>query len=172
MKKENINNYYTEEDLINFKKLNNFEECKTNILKDNQVNKNPIKYSASDNNNFKKIIQFKNNETNSSKEVNISKKNTYYNPSDFKKFEKLKQFTNLNFNENSKNYNKYSKNITSYTSKDLDRFNKIIKTKNDDLNIVRKNKKIKIIDFNKIKEKEKNLKNKLGVEKIKVVYFD
>ena len=26
MKKENINNYYTEEDLINFEKLKNFKE--------------------------------------------------------------------------------------------------------------------------------------------------
>ena len=32
------------------------------------------------------------------------------------------------------------------------------------------NKKIRIIDFNKLKEK--NLNNKLGIEKIKIVYFD
>ena len=30
MKKENIINYYTDEDLINFKKLNNFKEFKSN----------------------------------------------------------------------------------------------------------------------------------------------
>ena len=34
------------------------------------------------------------------------------------------------------------------------------------------NKKIKIIDFNKLNEREKNFKNKVGIEKIKVVYFD
>ena len=33
-------------------------------------------------------------------------------------------------------------------------------------------KKIKIIDFNKLKEREKILKNKVGIEKIKIVYFD
>lgn len=33
-------------------------------------------------------------------------------------------------------------------------------------------KKIKIIDFNKLNEREKNFKNKAGIEKIKVVYFD
>ena len=31
MKKESINNYYSEEDLINFKKLNNFSEIKNDI---------------------------------------------------------------------------------------------------------------------------------------------
>ena len=34
------------------------------------------------------------------------------------------------------------------------------------------NKKIKIVDFNKLDKREKNLKNKIGIEKIKVVYFD
>ena len=34
------------------------------------------------------------------------------------------------------------------------------------------NKKIKIIDFNKLNEREKYFKNKVGIEKIKVVYFD
>ena len=32
MKKENINNYYTDEDLINFEKLKNFKEFKVNKL--------------------------------------------------------------------------------------------------------------------------------------------
>ena len=34
------------------------------------------------------------------------------------------------------------------------------------------NKKIKVIDYGKIKENEKKLKNKIGVDKIKIVYFD
>ena len=33
-------------------------------------------------------------------------------------------------------------------------------------------KKIKIVDYSKLNEKEKNLKNKVGIEKIKIVYFD
>ena len=36
MKKENINNYYTDEDLINFEKLKNFKEFKVNKLNNNQ----------------------------------------------------------------------------------------------------------------------------------------
>ena len=39
MKKENINNYYTDEDLINFKKLNNFKEFKADKLNNNQITK-------------------------------------------------------------------------------------------------------------------------------------
>ncbi len=58
-------------------------------------------------------------------------------------------------------------------------FDKIIKSKGDVKNENKNknnekidNKKIKIIDFNKLKEREKNFKNKAGIEKIKVVYFD
>ena len=36
MKKETINNYYTDEDLINFKKLNNFKEFKGDKLNKEQ----------------------------------------------------------------------------------------------------------------------------------------
>ena len=38
MEKENINNYYTDEDLINFEKLKNFKDFKTNKLNKNQNN--------------------------------------------------------------------------------------------------------------------------------------
>ena len=167
MKKENINNYYTNEDLINFKKLNNFKEFKANKLNNNQTTRNPFKYSMSDNNNFKKIMNIKNSETSSSKE------NTYYNSSDFQKLNKLKQFTNFEIGKDSKIKKEYSKTITSYTSDDVNKFDKIIKTKSQSVNNTEINKKkIKIIDFNKLKEKEKNFKNKLGIKKIKVVYFD
>ena len=44
---------------------------------------------------------------------------------------------------------------------------KIMKKKNKD-----HNKKIKVIDYGKIKENEKKLKNKIEVDKIKIVYFD
>ena len=36
MKKETKNNYYTNEDLFNFKKLNNFKEFKSDKLNNNQ----------------------------------------------------------------------------------------------------------------------------------------
>jgi len=173
MKKENINNYYTDEDLINFKKLNNFKEFKSDKLNNNETTKHPVKYSMSDNNNFKKIMNIENSEISSFKEDNKSKENSYYNSLDFQKFNKLKQFTNFENSKDSKTKKEDSKSFTNYTSDDVNKFDKIIKTKNLNINsTAANNKKIKIIDFGKLKEKEKNFKNKLGIEKIKVVYFD
>ena len=173
MKKETKNNYYTDEDLINFKKLNNFKEFKSDKLNNNQTTKYPVKYSMSDNNNFKKIMNIENSEIFSFKEDNKSKENSYYNSLDFQKFNKLKQFTNFENSKDSKTKKENSKSVTNYTSDDVNKFDKIIKTKNQNINNTEaNNKKIKIIDFDKLKEKEKNFKNKLGIEKIKVVYFD
>ena len=173
MKKETKNNYYTDEDLINFKKLNNFKEFKSDKLNNNQTTKYPVKYSMSDNNNFKKIMNIENSEIPSFKEDNKSKENSYYNSLDFQKFNKLKQFTNFENSKDSKTKKEDSKSVTSYTSDDVNKFDKIIKTKNQSINNkAANNKKIKIIDYNKLKEKEKNFKNKLGIEKIKIVYFD
>ena len=176
MKKENINNYYTDEDLINFEKLKNFKEFKVNKLNDNQNNSHPIRYAVSDNRNFNKIMNVGNNEKSSSKEVNKSRD---YKPSDFENFKKLKQFTTFNDNEPLNNKTEPEKTITEYTNKDKSSFDKIIKSKSDAKNesenkhnVKIDNKKIKIIDFNKLNEREKNFKNKVGIEKIKVVYFD
>ena len=169
MKKENINNYYTDEDLINFEKLKNFKEFKVNKLNNNQNNSHPIRYAVSDNRNFNKIMNVENNEkSSSSKEVNKSKD---YTSSDFENFKKLKQFTTFNNNEPLNNKTEPEKTIIDYTDKDMNAFDKIIKSKGVTKN-KNDNKKIRIIDFNKLKEKEKNLKNKLGIEKIKIVYFD
>ena len=175
MKKENINNYYTEEDLINFEKLKNFKEFKVNKLNNNQNNNYPIRYAVSDNRNFNKIMNIDNNES-SSKKVNKTKD---YTPSDFENFKKLKQFTTFKDSEPSNNKTDPKIAITEYTNKDKSSFDKIIKSKSDAKNeIINKNnakidnKKIKIIDFNKLNEREKNFKNKVGIEKIKVVYFD
>ena len=165
MKKENINNYYTDEDLINFKKLNN-----------NRNNSHPVRYAVSDNRNFNKIMNVGNNEKSSSKEVNKSKD---YTTSDFDNFKKLKQFTTFNDNEPFNNKTDPEITITEYTDKDMSAFDKIIKSKGNTKNESENknntkidNKKIKIIDFNKLNEREKNFKNKVGIEKIKVVYFD
>ena len=46
------------------------------------------------------------------------------------------------------------------------------KTKNNDEKIKEQNKKIKVIDYSKLKDIGKKLKNKIGIEKIKIVYFD
>ena len=176
MKKENINNYYTDEDLINFEKLKNFKEFKVNKLNNNQNNSHPVRYAMSDNKNFNKIMNVDNNEKSSYKEVN---KSTDYTPSDFEKFKKLKQFTNFDDSKPLNNKTETEKTITEYTDKDIDSFDKIIKSKGNpknesenNNNIKIDNKKIKIIDFNKLNEREKNFKNKIGIEKIKVVYFD
>ena len=169
MKKENINNYYTDEDLINFEKLKNYKEFKVNKLNNNQNNSHPIRYSVSDNRNFNKIMNVENNEkSSSSKEVNKSQN---YTSSDFENFKKLKQFTTFNNNEPLNNKTESEKTTIDYTDKDMNAFDKIIKSKDDTKN-ENDNKKIRIIDFNKLKEKEKNFKNKLGIEKIKIVYFD
>ena len=175
MKKENINNYYTDEDLINFEKLKNFKEFKVNKLNNNQNKSHPVRYAVSDNRNFNKIVNIDNNES-SSKKVNKTKD---YTPSDFENFKKLKQFTTFNDNEPLNNKTEPEKTITEYTNKDKSSFDKIIKSKSDARNesenkhnVKIDNKKIKIIDFNKLNEREKNFKNKVGIEKIKVVYFD
>ena len=173
MKKENINNYYTDEDLINFEKLKNFKDFKVNKLNNNQNKSHPVRYAVSDNRNFNKIMNIDNNES-SSKENNI-----HYMPSDFENFKKLKQFTTFSDSEPLNNKTESSKATTKYTDKDTSAFDKIIKSKGDTKNESENknnakidNKKIKIIDFNKLNEREKNFKNKVGIEKIKVVYFD
>ena len=68
--------------------------------------------------------------------------------------------------------------ITKYTDNDKNAFDQIIKT-NNTINYKEKKSndqvdkgKIKIIDFDKLKKKERNLKNKIGIDKIKIVYFD
>jgi len=169
MKKEDINNYYTYEDLVNFEKLKNFKEFKIKKLNNNQNNSHPVRYAVSDNRNFNKIMNIESNEKiSSSKEANKLKD---YTSSDFENFKKLKQFTTFNNNEPLNNKTEPKKTIIDYTDKDMNAFDKIIKSKGDTKN-ENDNKKIRIIDFNKLKEKEKNLKNKLGIEKIKIVYFD
>ena len=175
MKKENINNYYTNEDLINFEKLKNFKEFKVNKLNNNQNKSHPVRYAVSDNRNFNKIMNIDNNES-SSKKVNKTKD---YTPSDFENFKKLKQFTTFNDSEPLNSKTEPDKTITEYTNKDISSFDKIIKSKGDSKNksenknnVKIDSKKIKIIDFNKLNEREKNFKNKTGIEKIKVVYFD
>ena len=161
--------------MINFEKLKNFKEFKVNKLNNNQNNSHPVRYQMSDNRNFNKIMNIDNNES-SSKKVNKTKD---YTPSDFENFKKLKQFTTFNDNEPLNNKTEPEITITEYTDKDMSAFDKIIKskgnTKNESENknnIKIDNKKIKTIDFNKLNEREKNFKNKVGIEKIKVVYFD
>ena len=178
MKKENINKHYTEEDLANFEKLNNFKNFKVNTI----INKNknhPQRYAKSDDENFDKIIDVNNNKSLSKEIKKIDNKADYYKPSDLKNFNKLEQ--SLTFNDISplKSEKEVTKTVTKYTASDENAFDQIAKLSNKKKNYGEKNinikvdkAKIKIIDFNKLNKIEKNFKNKVGIEKIKIVYFD
>ena len=177
MKKENKNNYYNNEDMINFEKLKKFKEFKNNKITNNQKS-HPQRYTKSDSENFKIIIGANNEISSSEKKEKIEKKEDYYKSLDFENFEKIKK-NFFNNNDNGLQKTKDSKEtITKYTDNDKNAFDQIIKT-NNTINYKEKKSnnqvdkgKIKIIDFDKLKKKEKNLKNKIGIDKIKIVYFD
>ena len=169
-KKENKNNYYNDEDKVNFEKLNNFNKFNSNNIKNTQLNNYNTRYSNSDKNYFNTILKIDEN-TSMLNNNNINKEKKYYNTSDFKKFDQLNNFAEYNDKidfENKENLGTETK----YKSSDYGEFNKIIQTKNNEKKIKDQNKKIKVIDYGKIKENEKKLKNKIGVDKIKIVYFD
>ena len=75
MKKENIDNYYTDEDLINFEKLKNFNGSKTYKLNKNQNKSHPIRYAKSDNKHFNKIMNINNDKNSLPKKTKKTKKN-------------------------------------------------------------------------------------------------
>ena len=74
MKKKNINNYYNDEDLINFEKLKNFNDSKVNKLSNNPNKSLPVRYAMSDNKHFDKIMNIKNDKSPLSKKVDKTKK--------------------------------------------------------------------------------------------------
>ena len=170
MKKENKNNYYNNEDEVNFEKLNNFNKYNSNFKNKNQYKNQKIKYSNSDKNYFNNIIKTEKkvsllNETDTKKDVN------YYNSSDYQKFERLNNFPEYKYNPTETVVNMKSEMV--YSSNDYGEFNKIIQTNGKEEKPIKiQNKKIKVIDYSKLKENEKKLKNKLGIDKIKIIYFD
>ncbi len=168
---KNKNNYYNDLDKINFEKLNNFRKFNNNDKNNIQFKNYNIKYSNSDKNYFNKILKT-DQKLSFLDESKPEKEISYYVPADVQKFDYLNNFPEYQVNteqKKTKNINSQS----SYTSNDFDKFNKIIQTKNKKANISKnQNDKVKIIDYKKLKESEKRLKNKFGIEKIKVVYFD
>ncbi|MDC0240294.1 hypothetical protein OAK08_01485, partial [Candidatus Pelagibacter sp.] len=88
----------------------------------------------------------------------------------FQKFDQLDNFSEHN------NEEKIQKKISlksNYSSKDHEEFNKIIPKRNSDQEKNNElNEKIRVIDYSKINGSEKKLKNKFGIDKIKIVYFD
>ena len=170
MKKENKNNYYNEEDKINFEKLNNFKKFKSDNVKNFQIKNYSTSYSNSDKNNFNNILKTDENISKlNQKDINEEVK--YYNSSDFKKFDQLNNFTEYDDNKTYEDKENINSKVT-YKSSDYSKFNKIIQKKNSDEKIKEQNKKIKVIDYSKLKDIGKKLKNKIGIEKIKIVYFD
>ena len=170
MKTEDKNKYYNDEDEINFEKLNNFRKFNSNLKSYIKSNNHNIKYANSDKNYFNNILKTNEkvalyNETDSEKEIN------YYNPSDFQKFDQLDNFPEYNNNVKKINQNFTPK--SNYSSEDYNEFNKIIpKIDVEQKKIKDQNKKIRVIDYGKINKNEKKIKNKLGIDKIKIVYFD
>ncbi len=168
--KENKINYYNTEDEIQFQKLDNFRKFNKNIKVNKSEKNQDVKYSNTDKNNFNGILKTNEN-FELLNEPNIKKELNYYNNSDFDKFETLDNFQEYNFKLNSNNENQNSN--SHYLKDDYSQFNKIIKTENQEKNQVEpKNKKVKVIDYNKLNETNKKIKNKVGIEKIKIVYFD
>ena len=169
MKTENKHKYYNDEDEINFEKLNNFRKFNSKFKNNIQSNNHNIKYANSDKNYFNNILKTdqkapKYNENDKEKEIN------YYNPSDFQKFDQLDNFSEHN---NTKKIHKKINLKSNYSLKDHEEFNKIIPKRNSDQEKNNElNEKIRVIDYSKINENEKKIKNKFGIDKIKVVYFD
>jgi len=113
---------------------------------------------------------------------------SFYNESDMQNFKNLKQFPLSISSDSFKYTNKKEDPVVTkinYTVSDLEAFDRIVESKEDSTNnqtaaknADAKNLKsnidrssIKIIDFDKLKKKEK-INNKQRIEKIKVVYFD
>ena len=171
MKIENNNNYYNVEDEINFEKLKNFRKFNSNVKSITQSNDRNIRYANSDKNYFNDIIKTDEN-LSLSKKIDTEKEVKYYNSSDFQKFDQFNNF--LNYEDKAEQ--KLDKNIDTefnYSSNDYGEFNKIIPIKNSAKKIIsNKNSYVKIIDYSKLNDDKKKLKNKLQIEKIKIVYFD
>ena len=165
------NNYYNDEDKINFEKLDNFRKFNSSIKNDTQLKNHTIKYANSDKNYFNNILKIDRNSP-LLNERDVKKDLNYYNSSDFQKFDYLNNFPEYENKVNQKEI----KNINSetlYTSNDVGEFDKIIQINDkEEKYISKQNKKIKIIDYKKLKDNEKKIKNKLGIDKIKIVYFD
>ena len=171
MKKEDKNDYYNDEDEINFDKLNNFRRFNSNIKDNTKSENHNIKYANSDKNYFNDIIKTEEN-LSIFKKKDDKKEVKYYNSSDFQKFDQFNNF--LEYENNTKQkQNVNTDSELNYSSNDYGEFNKIIPTKNIGKKIINnKNQKVKVIDYSKLKYNKKNLKNKMGIEKIKIVYFD
>jgi len=170
MKTQIKNNFYSNNDEINFEKLNNFKKFNSNIKKEVQIENLKVKYSNSDKNNFDNILK-KDKKSHQLKEIISEKEITYYNASDFLKFDKLDNFAEYN-RANLQNIQNIKSQL-NYSVNDYNEFDKIIQKKNQKKKLtINQNNKIKIIDYDKLRNDERKIKDKSNVGKIKIVYFD
>ena len=126
MKTQIKNNFYSNNDEINFEKLNNFKKFNSNIKKEVQIENLKVKYSNSDKNNFDNILK-KDKKSHQLKEIISEKEITYYNASDFLKFDKLDNFAEYN-RANLQNIQNIKSQL-NYSVNDYNEFDKIIQTK-------------------------------------------
>jgi len=168
--KPNINQSvgYAVSDNKHFQKLMNFNKNTKNSLKDYSIDDFTDSDNLTDNRN--------------------KDEDSFYNESDIQNFKNLKQFPLSSSPDTLQYTNKKEDPVVTkinYTVSDLEAFDRIVESKEDSTNnqtaaknADAKNLKsnidrssIKIIDFDKLKKKEK-INNKQRIEKIKVVYFD
>ena len=69
MKIKDRNNHYSDEDKINFEKLNNFRKFNSNIKKDTLTKNHNTKYANSDKSYFNDILEINENITLSKKQI-------------------------------------------------------------------------------------------------------
>ena len=199
-KNKNLIPNYTDYDLQSFTILGNFKNYRSDLFesKNKQNINQSVRYTLSDNKHFQKLINNnKNTDTSSERYFNnnftksddlVSTKTNKYNELDTENFDKLKQFpfSSSSYSLNYANKKEDSVLLTiNYTDNDLDVFDRIIKNnkskttsqpikknvEENNLKLKNDQNSIKIMDFNKVKRREKINSNQ-RVKKIKVMYFD
>ena len=199
-KKKNLTPNYTDYDLQSFTILGNFKNYRPDSIesKNKQNINQSVRYTLSDNKHFQKLINNnKNTDTSSERYFNnnftksddlVSSKTNKYNELDTENFDKLKQFpfSSSSYSLNYTNKKEDSVFLTiNYTDNDLEAFDRIIKNnkskttsqpikknvEENNLKLKNDQNSIKIMDFNKVKRRER-INSSQRVKKIKVVYFD
>ena len=184
---ENFDNYKI--DLIETKNIQLVYQSADYTLSDNQQFKKLMNFNKNIKTFSKEysIDDFSNNDELTDKRTHKDE-DSFYNESDMQNFKNLKQFPLSSSPDTLQYTNKKEDPVVTkinYTVSDLEAFDRIVESKEDSTNNQTatknadvKNSKsnidrssIKIIDFDKLKKKEK-INNKQRIEKIKVVYFD
>ena len=99
MKTKDKNNYYNDEDEVNFDKLNNFRKFNSDIKSSTQSKNHNIKYANSDKNYFNNIIKTEENLPLFTKK-DAQKEVKYYNSSDFQNLINLITFWTTKIKQN------------------------------------------------------------------------